>query len=158
MLTQKCAFLATQVRFVGFVVSSYGVSADPEKVRAIEKWLEPKTIRDVRNFHGLTTFYRQFIKGFSTVMAPITNYLKKSEFSQSNAAAKVFIEIKARIISAPVMRHLYFSKIFEVACDVSGISIGGVLAEEGHLIAYFSEKLNDAKKKNTLPTIRSSMR
>ena len=42
---------------------------------------------------------------------------------------------------------LIFFKIFEVACDSSGIGIRGVLAQEGYLVAYFSEKLNDAKQK-----------
>jgi len=59
------------------------------------------------------------------------------------------------MISAPVMCLPDFSKIFKVACDASG-SIG-VLAQEGHLIAYFNEKLNDAKQKYST-TIRSSMR
>ena len=66
-------------------------------------------------------------------MAPITECLKKGEFAWSNAAAKAFIEIKARMINALVMRLLDFSKIFEVACDTSGISIG-VLVQEGYLV------------------------
>jgi len=49
------------------------------------------------------------------------------------------------MINAPVMHFPDFSKIFEIACDASDICIGGVLAQEGHPIAYFSEKLNDAK-------------
>ena len=90
-------------------------------------------------------------------MDTITDCLKKGEFAWSNAAAKAFVEIKERMISVPVMRLPDFSKIFEVACDASGIGIGGILAQEGHLVAYFSEKLNDAKQKYSTYN-KSSMR
>jgi len=67
----------------------------------------------VRSFHRLATFYRQFIEGFNTVMAPITDCLKKDEFAWSNAAAKAFVEIKTRMISASVMHLPDFSKILK---------------------------------------------
>ena len=90
-------------------------------------------------------------------MAPIMNCLKKGELAWSNAVAKLFVEIKARMVSIPVMRLSIpvmrlsdFSKIFEVTRGTSNIGIGGVLAQEGHPIAYFSKKLNDSKQKYSI--------
>ena len=77
-------------------------------------------------------------------MAPITDYLKKGEFHWSHITRKAFVEIKKRMVSAPVMRLSDFSEVFEMVCDASGIGIGRVLTQEGHPVAYFSKKLNDA--------------
>ena len=44
-----------------------------------------------------------------------------------------------------MLRHPDLSKVFEVACDASDIGIGDILSQDGHLVAYFSEKLNEAK-------------
>ena len=78
-------------------------------------------------------------------MAPITDCLKREEFQWSEEAAIAFKEIKQRMTDAPVMRLPDFSKVFEVACDATSIGIGGVLSQEKHPIAYFSEKLSGAK-------------
>jgi len=99
------------------------------------------------SFYGLATFYRRFIKGFNIVMAPIMNSLKKGEYASSNDAAKAFVEIKTRMAVSQLCVFLICFKIFEVACNTYVIGICEVLAQEGHLVAYFSEKLNDAKKK-----------
>jgi len=78
-------------------------------------------------------------------MAPITDCLKKGEFNWCHVATKAFAEIKKKMITL-VMRLPDFSKVFEVTCDASGIGKGGVLAQESHTVAYFSEKLNDARQ------------
>ena len=55
---KKCSFFTNRVVFLGFIVSSGGVSADPQKVQVIVEWPEPKNIHEIRSFHGLTSFYR----------------------------------------------------------------------------------------------------
>ena len=91
---KKYVFMTDRVVLLGFVVLAQGVSADPQKIQAIIEWSEPKNIREIRSFHRLAAFYRRFIKGFNTIIAPITDCLKKEEFQWSVAAAKIFKEIK----------------------------------------------------------------
>lgn len=63
-----------------FVISAKGVSVDPKKVQAIQDWPIPSNVYKVRNFHGLTTFYRRFTQNFNSFVAPITDYLKKGKY------------------------------------------------------------------------------
>jgi hypothetical protein len=55
-------FMTKSLLFLGFVVSVDGIKVDEEKIQAIREWLTPKNVGEVRNFHGLATFYRRFLE------------------------------------------------------------------------------------------------
>ena len=67
----KCEFWLTEMRFLGHVVSTLGVSVNPEKVEAVMSWERPKSIFEIRSFLGLVGYYRRFIEDFSRLAAPM---------------------------------------------------------------------------------------
>ncbi|XP_016700286.1 uncharacterized protein [Gossypium hirsutum] len=125
--------------------SSDGLEVDQEKLKAIQEWSRPTSIRQVRSFHGLASFYRRFVPNFSSLAAPLTSVIKKnSTFHWGDEQEKALTIIKDCLTKAPLLTLPDFSKTFEIECDASGVGIGAVLTQDWRPIAYFSEKLNGA--------------
>jgi len=63
--------------FLGFFISLKGISVDEENVKAIREFLVLKNANEVISFHGLTSFYRRFVKNFSSLAAPLIELVKR---------------------------------------------------------------------------------
>ncbi|KAJ8404571.1 hypothetical protein AAFF_G00334340 [Aldrovandia affinis] len=69
----KCSLFCQQTSFLGLVVSVRGVSTDPTKVEAVEKWPSPTSTGEVPSFLGLASYYRRFIVGLANITRPCTS-------------------------------------------------------------------------------------
>jgi chemotaxis signal transduction protein len=57
----KYEFHTDRMEYLGYIISSTGMSIDAEKVKAIVEWREPTNMKGVQSFLGFANFYRRFI-------------------------------------------------------------------------------------------------
>ena len=69
----------TSVTFLGHLVLEEALRPDPRSLESIQKIKPPTSVTQVRSFLGLVGFYRQFIKGFSKIAAPLKELLEKNK-------------------------------------------------------------------------------
>ena len=72
--------------YLGNIIRVHEVRVHEEKIRAIRDWPELKNVTELRGFVGICTYYRKFVKGFSQLVAPLTDLTKKGAFSWMDTA------------------------------------------------------------------------
>uniref|UniRef100_A0A9J8AN32 ribonuclease H n=1 Tax=Cyprinus carpio carpio TaxID=630221 RepID=A0A9J8AN32_CYPCA len=160
---EKCHLLQSEVVFLGHQISADGIGTDPQKVAVIRQWPVPSTVRELRSFLGLCSYYRRFIQGFSKIAGPLHDVVNSCLTTESSSRTNVllgslwtekcqtaFDTLKDKLTSAPVLGVADYSKPFIVETDASSQGLGAVLyQQQGNVkraIAFASRRLRDAEK------------
>ena len=115
---------------------------DPTKVEDIMEWPAPTNVLEVYSFMGLVGYYRWFVKGFSKIANPIIELQKKNKkFVWTEKCAEAFRRLKELLTTAPILKVPDMDANFLVCTDASKEGLGGVLMQDGQVIAYISRKL-----------------
>lgn len=149
----KSRFCMSRLVFLGYVIDANGIQPDPERIRPIVEFAQPKCVKDVRRLIGMASWYRRFIENFSAITTPISNLIRKdkAKFEWTEEAEKAFEALKSALVSAPILATPDFTLPFTIECDASDVGIGAVLTQQQdgqeRVIAYMSAKLNSAQRK-----------
>lgn len=148
----KCTFCSDSVHYLGYVLKEGSITVDPKKVESIAQFHFPMNTKSLQRYLGMASWYRRFIPRFSDIAAPLFELLKKEAdpnpdrwqiHVQGTPQNHAFEELRAALMTHPVLRLPDFKKPFLVICDASAYAVGGFLAQihEGfeHPIAYISK-------------------
>jgi hypothetical protein len=166
----KCRFLQTELTYLGHELNGEGLRPSDDKIRAVQDFPKPVDVHTLRQFLGLASYFRKFIKNFSSIAAPLTSLLQKGySFRWGEEQDSAFSTLKKLLIERPILAVYNPEAQIELHTDACAIGIGSTLIQpqsDGKMkpIAYFSQKTTAEEKKyhsyelETLAIVRSLQR
>jgi len=148
----KCDFLKKEVNYLGHIVSASGIKPDSEKVKAIQKLATPSTVKEIRSFIGMCSYYRRFVPNFAKIAKPLTELTKKNRrFYWTDECQNSFENLRAALMEAPILAYPDISKPYKVYTDASNFAIGAALVQDSEMgervIQYLSHQLNETQQR-----------
>jgi hypothetical protein len=148
----KCCFATRIITFLGHVVSNEGAKPDPGKIDVVVHFPKPKTVTNIRSFLGLTGYYRNYVRGYSRLAAPLFELTKRDvAFVWNLDCQQAFEALKRALVAAPVLVRPDFKKPFCLDVDWSPKGVGAILSQkEGKLervVAYANKSLTSTQRK-----------
>ncbi len=156
---KKCHFGSAEVVFLGHLIGPAGISMEPAKVEAMAAMAAPTDVPGVRRIMGVFNYYRQFFKGFATVVEPINRLLRKNTpWSWGPSQDTAFTKLKRQLLTAPTMLYPDPTRPFTVETDASDVGVGAVVSQcppgskdpsQLRPVGFFSKTLNQAQRNYT---------
>ena len=150
----KCQWGQTNCEFLGHVVGKGLVSPAELKIKAVRDFPVPVSKKQVRQFLGLTGYYRRFIPNYAEHSFCLTEATRKTAPDRivvCDVLLGEFMYLKEALCRAPALTLPTEKDDFILQTDASGVGIGAVLSalrEEGEApIAFFSRKLVERERR-----------
>jgi len=143
----KCEIGETTVSFLGHTEGA--MSPKQETIDKILNFLLPRTMKQLRAFLGLPSFYRKYVPDFAVIAAPSTDATRKGNPNNivwHDDRDHAFQELKRRISTSPILKLPEVTKPFILQTDASHTGIGAILLQEDAAgdkrpVAFASRKL-----------------
>ena len=155
----KCHIGTGRITYLGYdICKDKGIRPGDAKTLVIKNWPIPTSVRDVRAFIGLTSFFRRAIKDFSLISGPLNKLIRKNSGYTKGplpaSAKQSFLDLKNMMISKPCLAPVNFDVEFIVTCDASETHFGTCLSQIGldrieRPCAYASKLLSEKEAKQS---------
>ena len=130
MKHSKCDFFKSEIHYLGHLISPEGISPLPNKLDSIRHMPVPNSAKEIKQFLGLTGYYRKFVPRFADISRPLTTLTKKdAKFEWTSACQKSFELLKEALCGEPVLKYADTSKPYTLYTDASKYGWAGVLTQ-----------------------------
>ena len=130
MKRSKCDFFKSEIHYLGHLISPEGISPLPNKLDCIIHMPALKNVKEIKQFLGLTGYYRTFVPRFADISGPLTTLTKKDKkFKWTSACQKSFDLLKETLCDEPVLKYADTSKPYTLYTDASQFGWAGVLTQ-----------------------------
>ena len=130
MKRSKCDFFKSEIHYLGHLISPEGISPLPNKLDSIKHMPVPNSAKEIKQFLGLTGYYRKFVPRFADISRPLTTLMKKDvKFEWTSACQKSFELLKEALCGEPILKYADTSKPYTLYADASKFGWAGVLTQ-----------------------------
>ncbi|MCG8049023.1 MAG: reverse transcriptase domain-containing protein, partial [Candidatus Thiodiazotropha endolucinida] len=143
---KKCSFLKSETNYLGFVINDNGIKPEEKKVNVIKSLPTPQTVRDVRSFIGMCSYYRRFIPHFSAIAEPLIALTRKyAKFKWNPKCQSAFDSLKNSLAAFPMLGYPDPNKPYVLYTDASNDCIGACLTQPNDDFAGRDPELKNEK-------------
>ena len=119
-----------EIHYLGHLISPEGISPLPNKLDSIKHMPAPNSAKEIKQFLGLTGYYRKFVPRFADISRPLTTLTQEdAKFEWTSACQKSFELLKEALCGEPVLKYADTNKPYTLYTDASKYGWAGVLTQ-----------------------------